>query len=367
VQKIIEENIASDRFNMKRLYNDVWSVFSVDGAISDYVEVLQAELGKDNYKKLGLGILRQVFLIELRQIPGTDSEKSDATKFRTRWYSHLDGDPRECSFEECVEIAEDLIRKLVDTWLADPEKLETLTLFLKHGILPYELPIDYLENPSQNDMVTRIHSKENIDWVISDNIVKTLKLRQYLTTARTSPDAVFFNKVIHDKIKTKTYLTDRVKTGLHKTNREKRWETDPYSVQFAFRRTCMAIEYKLVTQLCSFEGFPNSFKEMLETQGILSSELPIFRCPVTFEPMSFQEFQEKLINPTHGKSDFQVGHLHPLKLDVDDPINFAAGHKPENISWISEDGNRIQGDMSIEEIQSLLKRITRNYEDQNLI
>lgn len=71
------------------------------------------------------------------------------------------------------------------------------------------------------------------------------------------------------------------------------------------------------------------------------------------------------MNPTHGNSNFQVGHLNPLKLD--DPNSLIFGHTPENISWISKDGNRIQGDMSLKETRNLLIRITRNYEDEGFV
>lgn len=360
MQEIIDQLIVSDRFSMKLLYASVWSVFSTNKAIAENISILKNTFSKNKYKQLACGILRHAFLIELVKIPGIET-----TKFRTRWYSQLSGDPRECSFEECLEIAQDLVVSLTSGWLNNPENFEVLTLFLEYRILPYELPIDYLERPAINDMVTRIHRRDNIAWIIDENILRTLKLRQYLTNLQTSPDARFFKKVINKKIKDKTYLTDRAKTGLYKTNREKRWETHPHSVQFALRRVCMAIEHKLITQLCVFEGFPNNFKEMLQVQGIIPSELQLFRCPVTFEPMSFQDFREKLMNPTHGKSNFQIGHLHPLKLDK--PSTFIVGHSPGNISWISEDGNRIQGHMSIEAIRSLLVRITRNYEDQNLL
>jgi hypothetical protein len=92
--------------------------------------------------------------------------------------------------------------------------------------------------------------------------------------------------------------------------------------------------------------------------------MEIFRCPITLEPLVFQEFKEELLNPTHGKSNFQVGHLNPLKLD--DPSSILAGHTPQNIAWISANGNRIQGSMSIEEVRSLLKNIAHNYEDAGL-
>jgi hypothetical protein len=323
------------------------------------MSILRNDFSKRKYKQLACGILRHAFLIELVKIPGIET-----TKFRTRWYSQLSGDPRECSFEECLEIAQDLVFTLINSWLNNSENFEVLTLFLEHGILPYELPIDYIERPVINDIITRIHRRDNIAWIVDENVIRTLKLRQYLTNPQTSPDAEFFKKVIDDKIKIKTYLTDRVLTGLYKTNREKRWEVHPRSVHFSLRRVCIAIEYELITQLCAFEGFPENFRKMLQEQAILPQAMEISRCPITLEPLVFQEFREELMNPTHGKSNFQVGHLNPLKLD--DPNTLIAGHTPGNVSWISANGNRIQGSMSLEEVRNLLKRITHNYENEGL-
>ncbi|MFB2893433.1 hypothetical protein ACE1CI_11015 [Aerosakkonemataceae cyanobacterium BLCC-F50] len=205
----------------------------------------------------------------------------------------------------------------------------------------------------------------NVAWIVDANVIRTLKLRQYLTNPKTSPDATFFKKVLDDKIKVKTYLTDRVLTGVHKTNREKRWEVHPRSVHFAFRRVCIAIEYELITQLCAFQGFPENSQKMLQYRGILPQDLKTSRCPITLEPLVFQEFQNELMNPYHGKSHFQVGHLNPLKLN--DPNSLVFGHTPENIAWISANGNRIQGSMSLEEVRNLLKRIAQNYENEGLV
>jgi len=359
MQEIIERLISLDRFSMNELYNHVWGIFSDDEVIVDSAITLKENLGNKKYKQLACGILRHAFLIELVKVPGIET-----TKFRTRWYSQLGEDPRQCSFEECLEIAQHLVLTLENNWLGESRNIEALNLFLEYGILPYELPIDYLERPADHNVTDRIHKMGNVEWIVDENVIRTLKLRQYLTNPQTSPDAEFFKKVINDKIKIKTYLTDRVLTGLHKTNREKRWEVHPRSVHFAFRRVCIAIEHELITQLCAFEGFPENFREILQQQEILPQVMKISRCPITLEPLSFQDFREELMNPTHGKSNFQVGHLNPLKLD--DPSSIAAGHTSENIAWISANGNRIQGSMSLEEVRNLLTKITHNYENEDL-
>ncbi len=232
-------------------------------------------------------------------------------------------------------------------------------LSFDHGLLPYEVPIDYTAVPSRLH-TTRMHCLGNMSWTFDEIMIRTLKLRQLLTDPQTSPDARFFRRVLNDKIKVKTYLTDRVLTGAHKTNREKRWEAHPASVHFATRREAMAIEYTLVTQLCCFDGFPKRPRELLQREGVLPGDIQTFRCPVTREPMSFAKFYDELENRTHGRSQFQVGHLNPLKLD--DPSDVASGHTADNISWISEDGNRIQGSLSLNDVRALLRRIAMNYD-----
>ncbi len=73
--------------------------------------------------------------------------------------------------------------------------------------------------------------------------------------------------------------------------------------------------------------------------------------------LQYDEFADDALHPTHGKSKFQVGHLNLLKaLDIDG----ANGHTAGNISWISENGNRIQGSLSIDEVDALLRRTYHN-------
>ena len=77
--------------------------------------------------------------------------------------------------------------------------------------------------------------------------------------------------------------------------------------------------------------------------------------------MSFGDFESQLLSPTHGKSDFQVGHLDPLKLGASRAQG--PGHSAANIAWISADGNRIQGSLSVTDVRELLKKIASNYDD----
>jgi hypothetical protein len=340
---------TTDNFNMPRLADFVWPSIEALPAVAAIVPDLRG-LFKANYRKLSYSILRNVFLIELVKVP-----KIETTKFRVRWIEQLRGDPRYCSFDECLNIAIELLVALPG-WFATPTHSKCMSLSFSNGIVPYEAPLDYINRVTKQG---RLHQLGNLTWFYDELVLRTLNLRKYLTDKTTSPDHRFFRTLLSDKIKVKTYLTDRVLTGEHKTNREKRWETHPNSVHFAERRVCMAIEYALVTQICAFEGFPQESIKQLQKANILPQSLPNALCPITGDALSYEAFRAELLNPTHGKSDFQVGHLNPLKLGMQGETT---GHTSNNISWISADGNRIQGNLSLNDVRELILRISQNYE-----
>jgi hypothetical protein len=340
------------KFSMRQLASAVWPLIESQSGITEVIDQLKASLG-NNYRKLTYSILRNAFLIELVKVP-----KIETTKFRVRWFDQLNNDPRYCSFDECLLIAKDLLTTL-PVWLETPVHKECMTLSFSDGMIPYESPLDYVRRLTQQN---RLHQKGNLKWFYDELILRTLKLRRYLMDDTTSPDKKFFGTVLTDKIKVKTYLTDRVQTGDHKTNREKRWETHPCSVHFAERSVCMAIEYALVTQICAFEGFPPTSLHQLQEDNILPHDLSTALCPITGDELSYETFRNELLNPTHGKSSFHVGHLNPLKLNNDDGNG---GHTSDNISWITADGNRIQGSLSLGDVRILIQRISENYNRHN--
>ena len=120
----------------------------------------------------------------------------------------------------------------------------------------------------------------------------------------------------------------------------------------------MLIEKELISQVLNFEKCP---KEIIESTNGLIKKTKTYCCPVTLEPLNFSNFEAEVLRPIHGISKFQVGHLNPLKSTSLDGKNT---HTYQNIGWISDDGNRIQGSMSIEEVRKLLKKISQNYENQ---
>ena len=154
------------------------------------------------------------------------------------------------------------------------------------------------------------------------------------------------NKIVN-KIKTKSYLTDRSQTGEVQTNRAKRFECLYNDFQSATKEECLSVERKLLNDLCGFKNFP---KEIIK-KNTFNNFFDGFdtKCPITFEHLNFNDL---ISGSTHGESKFQVGHLQPLKRGGE--------HIGKNIAWISDSGNRIQGDLTIEETHNLIIEISNN-------
>ena len=107
----------------------------------------------------------------------------------------------------------------------------------------------------------------------------------------------------------------------------------------------MLIESKLLGQILMFTGAPDIDEDrfsLIERAIDEKFQKDKFRCPISGKPIFYNEFFEKVGSPTHGKSGYQIGHLNPLAS--------TGLHIAQNISWITDLGNRVQGDSSLEEI-----------------
>jgi hypothetical protein len=360
MKTILETAVAQPRFSMNEVY------FAIrQSATPHYLtqyQSIQTALGGPASKRVIQGILRFAFFIEPVKTP-----KIESTKFAVRWGPEISpSDPRFASYMDCLAIYDQLLIEM-QAALKDEAQKRLLHDFTEQSLIAYELPLDYIAR----NLDQKIHHPDNIFFFWDDLPHKIVGLRKLL---RGSSQSSFF-QAAYNKIVVKSYLTDRVLTGEHKTNREKRWETHPGSVHFALRRDCLEIELALISQLCYFADFPRNLQQQLEEQGLLSlaqlqeSSLIIdtehvSRCPITLEPLSFVEFKAELLSPRHGKAAYQVGHIHPLKAVSNNPY---VGHTGKNISWISAQGNRIQGEYSVAETRELIIRISRNYQTTGLI
>lgn len=340
IKQIIDRAVESTRFRIDECID-----------FEEYLDVTQSEacnsikqrLSTKEFKAFRRSIIRNSFLIE----PVNDEVTS--TKVETHWSHRLMGDVRYASYEECVDVFNKLLYRITN--LSD-EDFSMLREFFNKTVVAYEMPVDYLDR-----FASPIHTASNVDLFLTDEIKSCIAMRRFIRDTERNPASNVFQTILNDKIKVKTYLTDRALTGDYKTNREKRWEAHPNSVQFSLRRNCMKIETKLLLQIATFEGCDLGLVHNLQVEGLLPCPYVFCKCPITGDNIQYGDFARDALNPTHGKSKFQVGHLNPLKaIDIDG----ANGHTAENISWISEDGNRIQGSLSIDEVNILLKRIYRN-------
>lgn len=347
-QRILNSEVAKDRFSMTGALKGALKVVAKEAVLRGHYDAMVSSLGPRAARHTLLGIIRATFLIELVKQP-----KIETTKFETRWCRRLAADdPRHATYDVCFEMFQRVLSELEPALSVEANR-EVLTLFEASKLLAYEIPLDYRERR----LTGKLHAPDNITWIWDEVPRKVGKFR-YILLSLPEPYRDLFAKVL-DKIKVKTYLTDRVLTGLHKTNREKRWETHPQSVHYALRKTCLEVELALLRQLCGFQGFPEDLFKQLAAASAIGAQCELTRCPVTLEPLSFEELKREMLDPRHGKASFQVAHLNPLKAVNNDPRQ---GHTAANISWASADGNRIQGHLSLEEVRALLLRIQANYD-----
>lgn len=339
-KEILDTAVMRDRFRI----DDCISIEEhLSERITPFYNTIKAKLDVRQLKAFRRSIVRNAFLIE----PVNDQVTS--TKVEVRWSDHLDGDVRFASYDTCVAILEKLLCKIAN--LSDDD-FAIIKEFMNNTVVPYEMPIDYI-----NRYATPIHTAENIDLFLDDTVRTCTQMRQFIRDTRRNPAAEVFKTILDDKVKVKTYLTDRAQTGDYKTNREKRWEAHPNSVQYALRRDCMRIETKLLLQIAMFEGCDQGLVVSMQEKALLPDSFSFVKCPITGDNIQYSEFANDALHPTHGKSAFQVGHLNPLKSS--DTEGFY-GHTADNISWISENGNRIQGSLSLDEVNELLRRIYLN-------
>ncbi|MDP3001933.1 MAG: hypothetical protein Q8N38_02245 [Bacteroidales bacterium] len=349
MKRLFDDSVDSERFGMA----NVFSVVFGEGSYIGILKELESHFKPSIAKHILQSITRFSFYIEPVKQP-----KIESTKFAVRWSETLNYDPRQCSFEDCLAIFEKLIKELLSNITVE-ENINLLRIISNHTLIAYELNIDYITRIQHKS----IHTIDNIGFFWGDVFNQVYSLRKYLLNPHNHSFIGFFSET-YGKIAVKSFLTDRVLTGAHKTNREKRWECHPDSVHFALRKDCLAIEAKLINQICHFEGFPQELKELLTKDNVITFNDDVTRCPITLDPISFDKFHNEILHPTHGKSSFQVGHLHPLKSIEE---NAFSGHSKENISWISSEGNRIQGELSVHETRELIFRIISNYRSAGLI
>jgi len=306
-----------------------------------------------------ISIGRFAFCIELTNLTIT------STKMKTRWlpgkiiktrpgtFENYEGefspgeDERSNSFENCYLIFSKCIALLYAS-----EEHQVIMCELanqKKRSVPYESVFTYTNpylDPVHDANNISLTNLDTINWLVKARPIIQPVIRFDLNGNRTK---------INEKIATKCYKTDRSQTGEVQTNRAKRWECLSQDFQHATIEQCWSVEQKLLQDLACFEGFPQTTKEKLEEENLLFQE-EITLCPITFKPMSYTDL---LGGGAHGESNFQVGHMTPLKS--------GGTHEGNNIEWISNDGNRIQGSLSVEETREMLIDIFNKMRELEII
>lgn len=350
IQQAFEAAATSRSFSMPQLYEQI--TILAGEPFRQVMRTMATSLGERPARHTLHGLLRSSFLIE------TVLTRGGATKMTVRWSNALAGDVRHAEFAECARIFDTLLAQLQP--LLNEQSVQALLVgFTAHKLVSYEIPVDYIQRMTES----AIHRVENIAWDWSELPFRVIKMRQLLRTATSNPYATVFAEV-YTKIAVKTYLTDRAQTGEHQTNREKRWESYPSSFQYALRKQCWSVENALINQICHFADFPADLYALLAEANVLHAIPTPYRCPITLDPLSFNDFRDEVLNPRHGRARFQAGHLNPLR-GIGGTVS--EGHTAANIGWITADGNRIQGHLSLDETRALLRRIAENYRDIGLV
>ncbi len=304
-------------------------------------------------------LLRFAFLIELTNLT------VGSTKMKTRWMPGLilmpqpgsfepfqgtfqpGNDPRSSDFNTCVDVFTRLARE-VCLFARTPGDVKTqqIDTLREHCRVPYEFPISYVDGS-----LNPLHVPTNVQLAFTDHLTWVLKARQ---TVSLLPREVRsgFDGIADRKLNVKVYKTDRALTGKDKTNRAKRWEVLYGDFQYATLQQCWSVERKLTADLVCFQGAPAELRKAFVDAGLLTGAEPPTRCPVTLDILDYGLLVDAILNPNHGRSDYQIGHLNPLKT--------GGRHEHGNVCWQSADGNRIQGDLTIAETNALMDRIFAN-------
>jgi hypothetical protein len=315
-------------------------------------------LPKRLFKTIVGNLIRFSFLIELTNL------KVGSTKMKTRWlpgrilmpqagsFEPVEGvfepgnDPRAASFDECASIFAEGLNLICNEIEADSSFGDMLLQLDTSCRVPYELPLTY-----RDPNLVPVHQAANVVLARTDDLQWVLAARRIFRRADPAVSPAI-REIERKKLEVKVFKTDRSLTGKDKTNRAKRWEVLAGDFQHATLEECWSAERKLTADLICFADFPESVKNEFISQGLVAADAPLARCPVTYDPLSYPSLASSVLGATHGVSDYQVGHLKPLKR--------GGKHTGENVCWQSADGNRIQGDLTIEETYKLLDRIAAN-------
>jgi len=165
-------------------------------------------------------------------------------------------------------------------------------------------------------------------------------------------------------IETRALRSGRRQTGIFRSNRDSRWSlihdhpdhgTDP---QYGTEADCKTILIILLLTTLEFKNAPvigHGNIEEFSQRYLERSLVPgSYRDSLLLEYMDFLVLRAEADNPTHGKSEFHLGHEDPTRVPK---------HVPENVAWRTLRSNLIQGDMTLRDARIyIIKLIARYFE-----
>jgi hypothetical protein len=165
-------------------------------------------------------------------------------------------------------------------------------------------------------------------------------------------------------IETRALRSGRRQTGVFQSNRHSRWTlihddpvhgTDP---QYGSERDCKIILLILLLTTLEFSHAPHIQDPVIPelSQRYLGRNIvrESFKDSLLLESLDFQALTDEANDPTHGHSQFHIGHLDPKAVPK---------HAPANIAWRTLRSNLIQGDMTLRQARIyIIKLIGRYFE-----
>ena len=224
------------------------------------------------------------------------------------------------------------------------EDIKKALHYATQGLGSFDIPVGYIKELN----VEGKHKEKNIGWIKPFHInyqLRTVLKNGFIRVGGNPRSARNALK----KIQIKSYCTDKVTKPPFFSNRDIRWATWTNNYQYVSHYNCCLIELELMIQIFEFINAPKL--DVILKDGIEKRRgKPIIensrKCYITGKDMCFKTYLEGAISPKGGKSLYHVGHFKPLTR--------RGKHHHANIEWISDDGNRIQGNDTLKEIQEKL-------------
>jgi hypothetical protein len=207
--------------------------------------------------------------------------------------------------------------------------------------------------PTQDQNVTQVSTFPALAVVDSD--IKRLK--------KVLRDEGFPNNLI-SAIETRALRSGRRQTGIFKSNRDPRWRlihddpthgTDP---QYGSELDCKVILIILLLTTLEFRNAPHIVNPIINELSMRYLGRALrrngYRDSLLLEYLDFNALRAEADAPTHGHSQFHIGHQDPTRVPK---------HAPINVAWRTLRSNLIQGNMTLRQARIyILKLIARYFE-----